>query len=272
MREILRLSLAEPNPGKVLDLLGIPEGHQIDDRTQRMIDDAFDIYRNTATPVGILDAILMQDFAALYEAESNNEPQTPLGQIFGHAENLALFAVTVGEKVSREIERLFEETEFALASVLDSVASAGTEAAADVVESRFAEVLLDDCKLDDSKGTLRFSPGYCGWHISGQRKLFEHLRPGEIGITLRESFLMEPLKSISGVIVSGKKTIFNFDDSYPFCAECETRSCRDRIKQVMEQTHRLNRNGEHHGAAKGNIREVAAWRFRRRGGPHRESD
>lgn len=249
MREILRLSLVEPPLIQVLDLLGIPEGHQIDDRTKRMIDDAFGIYRDTAIPVGVLSATSATDFAGLYEGEGNNEPETPLGQILGSSENLALFAVTIGGRVSREIERLFEETEFALASVLDSIASAGADTVAEVVESQYAEMLLKDCKLDDTKGTLRFSPGYCGWHISGQRKLFQRLHPAEIGITLRESFLMEPLKSVSGVIVAGKKTIFDFDDSYLFCAECKNRSCRDRIRQVMEQKHRLNRNGEHHGAA-----------------------
>lgn len=80
---------------------------------------------------------------------------------------------------------------------------------------------------------LRYSPGYCGWHISGQKALFAALRPEEIGISLRESFLMEPLKSISGVIVGGPGRIHEFEPSYPFCAECKSRSCRERIKHVL---------------------------------------
>ena len=64
-------------------------------------------------------------------------------------------------------------------------------------------------------GVLRYSPGYCGWHISGQRRLFAHLRPERIGITLHDSYLMEPLKSVSGVLIAGAKEIHAFADTYP---------------------------------------------------------
>jgi hypothetical protein len=76
---------------------------------------------------------------------------------------------------------------------------------------------------------LRYSPGYCGWHISGQRKLFDFLKPETIGISLRESHLMEPLKSVSGVVIVGPAGIHAFQDEYPFCERCKTHGCRERI-------------------------------------------
>ncbi len=82
---------------------------------------------------------------------------------------------------------------------------------------------------------LRYSPGYCGWDITGQRKLFRALRPEEVGVTLRESCLMEPLKSISGVLVAARPEDHRFDNTYPFCSACTTQTCRSRIAALEEK-------------------------------------
>jgi hypothetical protein len=118
--------------------------------------------------------------------------------------------------------------------MLDSAASEGAEQTAAALESSYGESLFSKGGHDSSIGIMRFSPGYCGWHISAQRKLFEALQPGKIGIELNKSYLMIPLKSVSGVIVTGKKEIFVFDDIFDFCANCDDRSCQDRIKTMME--------------------------------------
>ena len=54
------------------------------------------------------------------------------------------------------------------------------------------------------KHTNRYSPGYCGWHVSEQQKLFP-LFPiaAPCGIRLTDSSLMVPIKSVSGVIGTG---------------------------------------------------------------------
>jgi hypothetical protein len=44
---------------------------------------------------------------------------------------------------------------------------------------------------------------------------------------------MEPLKSVSGVIVAGQKDIHNFPISYQFCSDCDTRSCRHRLRALF---------------------------------------
>ncbi|MCK4404551.1 MAG: hypothetical protein KAW02_05615, partial [candidate division Zixibacteria bacterium] len=72
---------------------------------------------------------------------------------------------------------------------------------------------------------------------------FEFLHPEEIGITLLDSFLMKPLKSMSGVIVVGDREIHNFEDSYPFCRECRSHSCRDRIRALFEESKTNDKKG-----------------------------
>jgi hypothetical protein len=93
-------------------------------------------------------------------------------------------------------------------------------------------------RLDAERGMLRFSPGYCGWDLTAQRALFESLRPEAIGIFLTGSCLMQPLKSVSGVIVAGKKEIFEFDDDFSFCSDCATHECRDRIRSLRHTSGR----------------------------------
>ena len=237
IREILPIPVAEVLPSReaVLRGQGIPRCTAPDGRIPRLADDALSVYAEKARPVGLLMEIPGDAFGTVFQGKGANEEDSPVGPIYRAADRLALFAVTVGEGVCAEISRLFQNSDFALGSMLDSAASEGTERAAAAVEDFYRGRLRDAGMLDSLSGTLRFSPGYCGWHISAQKALFDALRPGEIGIALNESFLMQPIKSISGVIVAGRKEIFDFEDVFSFCRDCTTHSCRDRISSLLQQ-------------------------------------
>lgn len=224
----IKIENVTPSSADVLKGQGIPEGASFDDRILQLADDAIAVYKKFSEPAGILMEISKFDFENIYNGEGQNEPETPLDSIRQSADSFALFAVTVGEKLSAEISRLFAVNEFAAGAMLDSAASYGAELAARTVENYYNGYLKSAGRLNPIMGILRFSPGYCGWHISAQKKLFEYLKPIETGIELGQSFLMKPLKSISGVIIAGKKEIFMFDDVFPFCGDCDTHSCRDR--------------------------------------------
>jgi hypothetical protein len=238
MREIIEISVNDVKPDRddVLKTQGIPPGNEPSEKVEALFAKATDLFLEFSQPVGIISDISIPEFEVVYHGEGLNEKRTPLDKIYKKADSLALFALTLGEKVSQKIDELFAANEFALGSMLDSVASVGTDKAADSVENHFLNLLLKKEEITPSTGILRYSPGYCGWHTSGQKKLFEFLRPQDIGITLLDSFLMKPLKSISGVIVAGEKEIHNFEDSYPFCSECRSHSCRDRIKALFGES------------------------------------
>jgi hypothetical protein len=193
---------------------------------------ALDLLAETATAVGVVAAIAPATFEIVYYGEGLNEPRTPVGDIFDRADNLALFAVTLGHGVSKEVEERFAANDFALGSRLDSVASASADLLSERLRDRYHDYLRQLGQATPQTAVLAYSPGYCGWHVSGQRKLFEVLRPERIGITLRESFLMEPLKSVSGVVIAAPPSVHDFEASYPFCNQCETRGCRERIRSL----------------------------------------
>ncbi len=232
MREIIHIPIDEikPERDKVLATQGIAANSKIPEEVEKLLRRAIDLLLKSSEPKGVISQISASEFAVVYEGEGLNEKSTPLDEIFGKADHLALFAVTVGPRVTEKIDELFRAKEFALGSMLDSAASAAADRTADRLENCFLNLLSRKGRIAPSKGILRFSPGYCGWHMSGQKKLLGYLHPKEIGIELLDSYLMKPLKSISGVLIAGDQDIFRFEDSYPFCSECSSRDCRDRMR------------------------------------------
>ncbi|HUU85143.1 MAG TPA: vitamin B12 dependent-methionine synthase activation domain-containing protein [Phycisphaerae bacterium] len=238
MSEILTIAADEivPDRAAVLDNQGIPPDEVLPPATEAVYQAAFDLLTKVAAPVGILAELSVDEFAGVYRGDGWNEPSTPVGDIFPRSEHLALFAATLGPEVSREITSRFESNDLAMAAMLDAAASAAADKAADVVERRFCAALSDNGRMKPDTGVLRYSPGYCGWHISGQGRLFKYLEPEQIGISLRETYLMDPLKSVSGVIIAGPGEIHDFRSTYPSCTMCETHGCRQRIRKLLDQS------------------------------------
>lgn len=232
---ILRYSPNEIRPARV-DVLR-NQGISPDDRTspavEKLLNLALELFETRAVPVGLLREISIVDFESVYSGEGRNEDRTPVGDIFKRADRLALFAVTIGAGIVSEISRRFQADDLALGAMLDAVASAAADRAAAVVERGYAESLRAAGDVLPDTRVLRYSPGYCGWHISAQRALFDALKPERIGISLRESCLMEPLKSVSGVLIAGRAEIHQFRMAYRYCENCATRGCRERIRTLL---------------------------------------
>ncbi len=235
MRKILQIDEQEISPAvtSILANQSIPANATLTPKIEHLVEQAKALYLDIAEPRGIIGDISLHDFAIVYEGEGFNDDITPVQHIYPFADNLALFAVTVGEVVSSRIDELFENKEFAMASMLDSVASAGADRLAYLAARQFCAFLKEERIVTAQTGILAYSPGYCGWHISGQKMLFEFINPGEIGITLLPSFLMKPLKSITGVLIAAKKTTHVFIPRFPACEECKDRSCQKRIKALF---------------------------------------
>lgn len=230
MNEILTFSTDEVRPARpaVLENQGIGPGRNVPAKIERLCANALDLLCEVAAPIGVVSEIAKADFELVYAGQGLNEPETPVADVFPRAERLALFAVTLGAAVGWAIDARFKAGDLALGAMLDSAASAAADRLAAAVQQCYARSLAQAGGGGDHMHVLRYSPGYCGWHIGGQRNLFEVLRPERVGITLRQSCLMEPLKSVSGVVIAGPPGTHEFDMSYGFCAPCESRTCLER--------------------------------------------
>jgi hypothetical protein len=216
----------------VLRTQGIPEGHQVPERVKKLAEEARNLYEALSRPRGILSEISLAEFRQVYEGDGQNAEPTPLPGIVVDADHLALFAVTLGEPVSQKIDELFQTDAPALGCMLDGIASERADSAADLLGENYLQSLLESGETDSGTKVLPYSPGYCGWHVTGQRKLFSYLDPGRIDIELNDSCLMSPLKSVSGVLVAGPVEIHSFENDFEFCLDCATWECRKRITDI----------------------------------------
>jgi len=234
MRQRFAWTAAESLPlrAEVLRLQGVPVEADLSPRIGALLEAALAAYLETAQPRAVFGGISREEFRSVYRGEGRNAPETPLETVLAGAEQLALFVATVGGVVTTRIRGLFGRNEPALGAMLDSVASA----AADRLTVLLGARSLGTEGAAGANGTrvLAYSPGYCGWHVSGQRALFASLEPGEIGVSLNSSCLMEPLKSVSGVLVAGPAGIHSFAPAYPFCPECRDKPCRARIASLSQ--------------------------------------
>jgi len=222
------LESLEPVAEAVYEALGLSPGARPSARSAGLLPRALESFRELAEPRGMERRLRAAEFAAVFHGQGRNAPRTPLLQIFPRASRLHLFAFTLGEKLSTEIRRLFAGEDFALAAVLDAIASQAADHAGRLAEEWAAGEEAATGRAGGAPVARLYSPGYCGWHISGQKRLFAALEPERIGMRLNESFLMTPLKSISGVLVAGPAAIHRVEPTYPFCAQCKTPTCRER--------------------------------------------
>ncbi len=198
---------------------------------QSIIDRSREVFSDSARPTGLYESLALTDFEDIYRGRGDNDDDTPLEHVVDDALSLALFSVTLGPAVSDHINTLFDAGELAEGYILDQVASFAADELADIAARRFQ----NNSERSDL-AVLPYSPGYCGWHVSGQEALFARLRPDEIGISLNDSFLMHPIKSVSGVLVMAPAEAHDFSPAFPCCATCTTLDCQDRIASLRSRS------------------------------------
>lgn len=134
-----------------------------------------------------------------------------------HSEIYAFFLVTAGSGPEKLARDLLEKGEYLDGYITDLVASALADAVADCVH----EEIRKEAESQGMKVTNRYSPGYCSWDVAEQQKLFRLFPENPCGISLSESSLMSPAKSISGIVGMGPRVKFN---AYT-CKICPMKNC-----------------------------------------------
>lgn len=114
------------------------------------------------------------------------------------AERVAVFVVTVGEALTERSRLEAQRGDPVAAWVFDAVGSYAAEACAEALSERVNESIGPFQTVSP-----RYSPGYCGMELSEQAPLFELLDADRIGVRLLPSMLMQPTKSISGLLGIG---------------------------------------------------------------------
>ena len=223
-----------PSREVALSRQGVPKDHPISEQVEGLVVKAVGLYESLSQPRGFIAELSLTEFEGIFPGEGQNALPAPLPGIVKKAEGLALFGATIGDAVSNMIHELFLEKDPGTACMLDGIASERAETAADLLADAFLASLVERGTVDSRARALPYSPGYCGWHITGQRKLFTFLKPEQIGMSLSPSCLMAPIKSVSGVLVAGPPEIHDFENDFDFCFDCATWECRTRIASLTQ--------------------------------------
>ena len=129
--------------------------------------------------------------ASIYTILNYNE--TNKHPVFKDAEKVALCLCTIGPDLEDEINQLMEKNEMVRALILDSLGSEAAEEVAIQSDRRLAD-MARELSFWPSK---RYSPGYGKWDVKEQKYIFQVLPGKAIGVSLTESCMMIPRKSIS---------------------------------------------------------------------------
>ena len=158
----------------------------------------------------------------------NKQPDFEMGNIILRqlrgSEAFALFICTSGLEFETYQHRLKEQGDMVRVFIADALGSVIAEKCADQMEKALQESID---KLG-WKQTNRFSPGYCGWHVSQQQLLFPLFQGHTCGVKLTDSSLMIPIKSVSGIIGLGKK-VRKLEYT---CGLCDFKQCYKRKKKA----------------------------------------
>jgi hypothetical protein len=128
------------------------------------------------------------------------------------------FICTIGARIDEKMNQLYETRDPLRNWLFDSLCSYLTEKFADhlqrYVSGHFSAL----------NATYRFSPGYCDWDIREQKKIFSFFTHIQKAVTLSDSCIMTPVKSISGIFgLSGKSA----EETNP-CTICPKIDCSER--------------------------------------------
>jgi len=113
---------------------------------------------------------------------------------------LVLGVVTIGSSLENKVSEFFTQGEYPRAVALDAVGTVAVESLSRYIRN----LVCQEAKEQYFKTTRYFSPGYGDWDISQQKDIFKIIPTNKIGVSLTESCMILPRKSLSWIIGIGK--------------------------------------------------------------------
>jgi len=232
MKRHVRFTLEEARPPRqaVLSAQELPGDDELAPRLRALLDDAFADFDARAEPRAVMVELSREELEGVLDGLTGPGPETVIGLVYPRGEAFVLYVATLGAPLCDRIGELFAANDLGRGWMLDAVASSAADRLADLLAARLEDELVG--RGHPAPRVLPYSPGYCGWTVRGQERLFAQVRPEDIGVTLNDSCLMTPIKSVSGVLVAGAKEIHRFRPDFDFCRECRTHGCAARIGSV----------------------------------------
>jgi hypothetical protein len=144
-----------------------------------------------------------------------------LSKTMNGCEEIVCFVGTLGRGIEAKIRNLMGKNNLSEAYILDAMGSVAMESIVEKFHRR-----MKDRFASKQKGiTLPFSPGYCDWPLTDQKKLFALFDSMDVGVKLTDSCLMKPRKSVSGVFGVTPSHGSTPSGLYNPCSRCAKQDC-----------------------------------------------
>ena len=208
------------NPDDVLDMI-----HEADRSLENpVVYEVIQVFEQLRDLANICGGYATFDEVEVLQKEGmikiNDRDINPQSKVCGYmkgAEKIAVFICTAGAGFTEYSKRYNDEGDYLKGYVVDTYGSIVVEKAIDFIQGELEKQELENGLYI----TNRYSPGYCNWQVSDQKKLFSLLPDNNCGISLSESCLMRPIKSVSGIIGIGK----NVEKKSYACDICSNITC-----------------------------------------------
>lgn len=144
---------------------------------------------------------------------------------FKEATHFAFFIATSGVEFGEWLKGKSQSSDILDQFVGDAIGSELAESTARTARHYMEEEL----RKENLRCSNSYSPGYCGWHIREQKLLFSLLgSDSPCGVTLSDSCLMTPMKSVSGLVALGPEMVKG-----PYsCEICSKKDCYKRFANL----------------------------------------
>jgi hypothetical protein len=216
------LTIGRPPSDEIRRHLGYPARtaprQQIADRIEAVVDEAAPMLRPCGT-------------YAVHRVTARSPRRIVVGDVVirgevarfvGAVDRVGVVVATAGAAITDLAARYGRDGDPLAAWIADAVGSWAAEAAADAVTERLRALAGPGEAV-----TLRYSPGYCGMAMTQQTVLFGLVDAVAAGVVLLPSMLMQPLKSVSGIVGIGRVEELAQAPSSP-CAACHRLGCHMR--------------------------------------------
>ena len=210
----------------ILRLLGSPN-NEFDPVVVEMADAQIKYAQELISPEGGFAIHELDDLQTKEGLLAINNTVFEVGRIIAaqlkKSDHIAVFACTIGNRLEKRSKELMAKGDVLEGYILDLVGSEAAEETASSIHQNAASL----AGKNGMGHTNRFSPGYCNWDVKEQFKLFGFFPDGFCGIRLTESALMNPIKSVSGIIGLGVNAKFGEYN----CSKCSDENCLYRNRK-----------------------------------------
>jgi hypothetical protein len=123
-------------------------------------------------------------------------PSSALARMLSGSEQLLLMGATAGKSIMEEISLATQSENLTRAVVLDAVASEMTDSGLDWITDYLNQDLMRKARRLTK---ARFSAGYGDFSLENQKAVYSLLRLDKIGVSITDSFILIPEKSVTAV-------------------------------------------------------------------------